>query len=220
MLKIVVFDSGYGGEFFADYLEERLSVIEVIRVIDWRNANKILMSPKKARKIAEEALRPYIGGVDLIVFANHLLSITSLRYFKRRYQSQKFIGFNLKLPDTFIKRDTMILTTRAVTRTINYYNFIFQIKRKTKTLVLDDWPNKIDDGELTEQEIRTRLEDFANREQIKPKEIILACSQFNDIKSELKNIYGQNLKIYDSFEDTLRNACKMLNIRGGIGRKR
>ena len=58
MLKVVVFDGGYGGEFFADRLQDELPVIEIIRVIDWRNADKILKKPKAARKIAKNALRP------------------------------------------------------------------------------------------------------------------------------------------------------------------
>ena len=38
MLKVVVFDSGFGGELFADYFEEEMPVVEIVRVIDWRNA--------------------------------------------------------------------------------------------------------------------------------------------------------------------------------------
>ena len=41
MLKVVVFDSGYGGELFADYLEEELPLVDIVRVIDWRNADKM-----------------------------------------------------------------------------------------------------------------------------------------------------------------------------------
>ena len=70
MLKIVIFDSGYGGEFFADRLKAELPIVEIIRVIDWRNAEKILSSPRDARNIARDSLRPYIGKVDLIIFAN------------------------------------------------------------------------------------------------------------------------------------------------------
>ena len=126
MLKVVVFDSGYGGEFFADQLEKELPILDVVRVIDWRNADPILSSPRKARKIAKADLRPYIGKVDLIIFANHLLTLTSLKHFQRKYRNQKFLGLGLKLPDTFVKRDVLILTTKAVTKTINYYNFIFR----------------------------------------------------------------------------------------------
>lgn len=220
MLKVVVFDGGYGGEFFADKLETEIPVIEVIRVIDWRNAEKILANPRSARKAARNALHPYIGKVDLIILANHLLTITSLKYFKRKYRGQKFIGLNLQHPDTFVKRDVLILTTKAVARTVNYYNFLFQIKRKVRTLALDDWPTEIDEGELTEQEIRDTLEDFLISKNIEPKEIILACAQFNDIKAELRGIFGRNLRIYDSFDETVRKACEVLKIRGGVGRKR
>ena len=216
MLKVVVFDGGYGGEFFADQLEEEVPIIEVIRVIDWRNAKQLLTSPRNARKVAQNALRPYIGKVDLIILANHLLTITSLKYFKRKYKEQKFIGLNLQSPDTFVKRDVLILTTKAVTRTVNYRNFIFQIRRKSLTLALDEWPAEIDDGELTEQEIRDTLENNLIKKNIHPGEIILACSQFNDIKPILKDIFGHNLKIYDSFNTTIRNTCKILRIRGSL----
>lgn len=219
MLKVVVFDGGYGGEFFADKLEEELPILEIIRVIDWRNADKILASPRKARKVAREALRPYIGKVDLIIFANHLLTITSLKYFRRKYQGQKFLGLGLKIPDTFVKRDVLVLTTRAVTKTVNYYNFLFQMKRKSRTLAIDSWPSEIDEGELTEIKIRDALEGFLVKESIEPKEVVLACSQFSDIKLELKHVLGGNLKIYDSFDDAIRKTCQALGIRGGVGRK-
>ena len=98
MLKVVVFDSGFGGELFADYFEEEMPVVEIIRVIDWRNAEGYLRGPRTARKLAREAIRPYIGRVDLIVFANQLVSVTSLKYFRRKYRGQKFIGLGLKEP--------------------------------------------------------------------------------------------------------------------------
>lgn len=219
MLKVVVFDSGYGGEFFADRLEEELPVLKVIRVIDWRNADKFLTSPREARKIARADLKPYIGKVDLIILANHLLSITSLKYFQRKYKEQKFVGLNLKEPDTFRPRDTLVLTTKAVARTINYYNFLFHLKRPTRTLAIDHWPKKIDDGELGELEINETLNDYLAQVDLRPEEVILACAQFDEIKPEIIGALGPNLKIYDSFEDTMRRACKALNLRGGIGRK-
>lgn len=215
MLKIVVYDSGYGGEFFADQLQEELPIIDIVRVIDWRNADKILYSAKEARRIAKEDLRPYIGRVDLIIFANHLLTITSLKHFKRKYKNQRFIGLNLKIPDEKPKEETLVLTTKAVAHTINYHNYLFHLPRRSKTLTLDSWPSKIDDGELSKLEIKNTLEKIFSINNT-TKEIILACSQFQDIKPELKSLYGRNLKIYDSFDDTIREVCKVLRIRGGI----
>ena len=45
MIKIVIFDSGYGGELLADYLESELPVVNIVRVIDWHHAEEIQSSP-------------------------------------------------------------------------------------------------------------------------------------------------------------------------------
>lgn len=211
--KVVVYDCGYGGEFFADELKEELPFIEIIRVIDWRRAGEIQTDAKKARSIAKEDLRPYIGKVDLIILANHFLTMTSLKHFKRKYKNQPFTGMKLSLPKAKHKNDTLVLTTKAVTRTISYYNFIVRLRMKPKTLVLDTWPEKIDDGELTEQEIINTMQDaIIDKKDIK--EVVLACSQFHDIKPELMQFFNYNIKILDSFNVTLRETCKILRIRG------
>ena len=219
MIKIVVFDCGYGGEFFADRFEEEIPVVDLIRVIDWRHAEQHLNSIRESRNLAEEALRPYINKVDLIILANHLLSITSLKYFKRKYPKQKFIGFSLKMPDTFVQRDTLIITTKAVTKTMEYHGFLFRLKRKVKTITVDTWPSKIDDGELTDEEISETISAFTQKKHIHPEEIILGNAQLEDIIASIRKIFGHNLKIYSSFNDTIREACKTLHIRGSVTKK-
>lgn len=219
MLKVAVFDCGYGGEFFADQLAEEIPTLEIIRVIDWRHAAEIQSNPRLARKYAEYALRPYLGRVDLIIFANHLLTITSLKYFRRKYKPQKFLGLELKLPDSTIKRDTLILTTKAVAHTINYYNFLFHIDRKSKTLTLDSWPALIDEGDLTVATVKSTIREFTTKTKIKPGEVILACSHFSDIKPALRSCFGCTVKIYDSTDDTILKTCKALKLRGGTGKK-
>jgi len=220
MLKIAVFDSGYGGDLFANRLEEELPIANVIRVIDWRNAEIFLKNPRAARKQAMEALRPYIERVDLIILANYLLTATSLKYFKRKYKKQKFCGLALPCPNNQSKRPTVALTTKALAKTLNYHNYLFRLKRHVDTMCLDDWPALIDDGELDEVDIKARFDEFFLKYNYKPGEIILACSQFNDIVPELRNVVSNNIKIYDGFDKAIRDACKMLNIRGGIGKKR
>ncbi len=213
MLKVVVFDNGYGGEFFADALEEILPIIEVVRIIDWRHASEIQASPRQARRLAKAALLPYIGKVDLIVIANYLVSVTSLKYFRRRYKNQHFIGLKPKIPDTPCKKETIILATKAITKTIGFHNYRLRLHRRSQTVILDSWPAKIDDGELTEAEIEQTLSAFI-KDKRGTKEVVLVCSQFYDLKPALRKIFGHNLKIYDGFDDTLREACKVLKVRG------
>ena len=214
MLKVVVFDSGYGGELFADYLENELPVMDIIRVIDWRHADKMQSNAKITRYIAEEALKPYFGKVDLIVFANYLLSITSLKYFKRKYKNQQFIGLSLNHPANFRYR-TAILTTKAVARTIRYKYFARQIK--ARTCVLDDWPILIDDGELGHAKIRR---DLAPILPYRPEQLIFTCTQFVDLENELRRIFGHNTKIINNFEQAVHDICHILKIRGALKKQK
>lgn len=220
MLKIVVFDSGYGGELFADQLEMELPLAEIIRVIDWRNADQILKSPRSARRAAVNALKPYIGRADLIIFANYLLTATSLKYFRRKYKNQAFVGLKLPCPTKCPDRPTVVLTTRALKYTVNYYNYLFHLNRKVDTICLDDWPALIDDGELTDEAISLAFEKFRLAKQYSPDEVILVCSQFSDVVPNLRKVLGKNVKIHDGFADTITDAGKILKIRGGLGKRK
>lgn len=214
MLKVVVFDNGYGGELLADYLEEELPVINIVRAIDWRHAEAAQNSAKLARASAEHALRPYLGKVDLIIFANYFLTATSLNYFRRKYKDQRFLGLRLVHPGTF-RRKTHIFTTRAMSKTLLYKIFVHKIKGET--LILDDWPILIDDGELGHGKIRR---DLSKNQSVKPTQIILACSQFADVKDEIRRTLGHNVKLIDNFDDILRQTCQALKIRGGLKKQK
>lgn len=215
----MVFDSGQGGELFADKLEAELPVVEVIRVIDWRDAERILKSPRLARRVAEAALKPYIGRVDLIVFANQLLTFTSLRYFRRRYKKQAFVGLGMGVPKTS-KRVTVVLTTRAVAKTFYYRLFFLKTRGKIFTFCLDTWPSMIDEGELTPHdamdEMRERLVQLSN----KPERAILLCSHFCELKNEVREVLGRNVNICDGTDEAIRGVYRALGIKGAKKRKK
>ncbi len=214
MLKVVVFDSGYGGELFADYLGEEIPTLEIIRVIDWRNAEALQENANKARKVTEEALKPYLYKVDLIVIANYLVSVTSLNYFKRKYKHQKFVGLNFANSDLIAGRETAILSTKALAKTLSYKLYIK--KHNIKSFTFDDWPILIDDGELGNAKLHR---DLKPAKDLKPSQLILACGQFTDLKPELKRFFGHNTKIIDNFDETLRDVCLSLKLRGALKKK-
>lgn len=217
MRKVVIVDSGYGGEFLADRFDEEIGVVEVIRVIDWRHSEQYLTKPKTARELAAQILRPYIGKVDLIVFANHLLSATSLNYFRHKYPEQAFVGLGLKQPEYFTRKQVLVLATKALTKTMAYHGFLFALKKhKVRTMLIDKWPELIDEGELDPAEIKRSVIEFIKARHIAPDAVVLANSQLEDIKPELRRIFGRKVKIYSSFDDTIREACKLLRIRGSV----
>ena len=218
MLKIAVFDSGFGGELFADYLEEHLPVAEITRIIDWRHATEINTSKRSARRAAEAAISQHIGHVDLIVFANFLLTATSLKYFRRKYPGQAFVGFQLTHPGTF-KRRTLILATSPLAKTFAYHRYLHQLHRHTTTVCCDNWPALIDDGELTDSHLRQVIDDYRTKHRCLPDEIILACTQFRDTRSTLRVLTRDRTSLHDGYRDTLTAVCHELKLRGATSRK-
>lgn len=213
MLKVVVYDDGYGGELFADQLEAELPVLEVIRVIDWRNSKILQSNPRRARKIAEAALRPYIGKVDLIIFANYLVALTSLKYFVKKYENQTFLGLHLTSPSSISKKEILILGTKTFSRLWSFRNYTFRLQAHITTACLDGWPAAIDDGELSIDDIRERIGHYSKLSS-PPEGLIMTCSNFHHIKPELRAIFGRNIKIYDDFKVLIQQVSKTLKIRG------
>lgn len=219
MLKIVVFDGGFGGELFADRLESELPVVEVLRVIDWRHAEQLNKSPFRSRRLIEEALRPYIGRVDLIILANHILTLAHLKYFRRKYKNQKFSGLSLPHPEKSVE-EALVLTTNATAYTLGFQHFLYNLKRPTTIIYLDDWLPLIDDGEMTNSVIRYEFKDLFTPDRPIPHSIILACAHFSDLKPNFRKIYGaRKIKLYDGFEDSIYEVYKILNLRG-TGKRR
>lgn len=217
MKKIAVFDTGFGGELFADRLEAELSIVEVIRVIAWRHAVRIEQHPREARRISEEVLRPYIGNVDLLVIANYQISATSLSYLRRKYPRQKFVGFTMR-PKRITNRPTLILTTRATTKNLAYLALVCSLMSehsKFKTICLNHWPHLIDNGELTSNDFQIDLEPLVRDFKRFPSpQIILTCSQFTECIPKFRQIFGHNARIIDSFDDTIHDIYKTLNLSG------
>lgn len=213
MLKVVVFDGGFGGELFADYIERELAVVDVIRVIVWRDLDKLTKNPKTARQVTETALARYIGRADVIVLANHLVSTLDLSYFRYKYPQQKFLGFSFPNPKT---KTAVILTTKALHSSSAYRAMVHKMKTKIKTVDCDDWVPLVDDAELTEDQVR---HDLADVKDFSPGSIVLAHTNFVDIKKMLIKVFGPHVRFEDGFKETFKNLVSVLGFRGLDGRK-
>lgn len=221
MLKVVVFDSGWGGELFANYLEDELPIIEVIREIDWRNASGYEETEAEARKLARAAVSKYIGRVDLIVLAGQRLSIVALDYLKKCFPEQKFIGFKLRRFEEIPKatsRKIIYLTTNLV-RSSQHYIEAKNDRRDIEFIEPEcrGWKQMIDDGELTDEIINRELGGLIASG---ADTIMIGCNHFVDTEASLEKIFGWRVQIIDDFELVLKDVCTALRLRGGDGTRK
>lgn len=91
MKRILVFDFGHGGEQVANYLERELSVVEIVRLIDWNNPTWDELFPAEIPRLVERLIRPYIGSFDLIILGGYVATL-ALPLLKRLFPEQLFLG--------------------------------------------------------------------------------------------------------------------------------
>ena len=215
MLKIVIFDSGWGGELFADFVKAELPVVEVVRVIDWKNAPYNKLREDEVRELTERALKPYVGTADVIVLASYEATGAGLEYLREKYPKQKFLGFEMESLGK-IKGKLLVLAT----------SFVLEsewLKRKLQGrewmgVDCDEWPQLIDDGELNVEMMEKRL---AEVEAVYTDAVILGCTQLVDVKKDLEKILGwKKGAVVDEFKLVLKNICAVLGLRGGDGKRK
>ena len=212
MRKVLIFDSGWGGELFANYLEEELAIIEVVRVIDWKNGPYCQYNEEVICRLAEESLKRYIGKVEVIVLASYTITVAALEYLRERYPNQKFVGFDLRLSRmlrrTAMNKKVMILATEMVRESLEYG---VERQRLDRFEVVEPncekWLQKTNEGKISEELIRKEL-----CQAKKVDVVLLYCTNFVEMKDVLERIYGWHVRVLDDFIGVYRATCVALGL--------
>ena len=236
MLKVVVFDSGWGGDFVADYLSEELKTIEFIRVIDWKHAPYDCRSLAEIYELTKQNLKRYIHKVDLIVLAGYTVSLF-LQNLRERYPRQKFVGVSVNY--------YRILKSRCYPKHITLMGndllansaFCSEVCQNLphSSLAIPDcagYEQLIDDGEMSLEILCTDLQtyfeinskyvrhDLARRKRLIPSDVVLLLdTHFWSIKSEIEEVFGYNVAVFDFRQKLLRDVCVALDLLGVDGKR-
>lgn len=209
MLKIVVFDSGWGGELVADFLMRELTTVEVVRAIDWAHAPYCGKSVEEICELADLNLRRFVGEVDLIVLGGYAVSL-ALGYMKEKYPQQKFVGMSINYDMILRSRNFPGQVALLMDRLTSESELRQELRTALpySTLIIPDctgWEELINENLMTEEILRRDLgSDF-----------ILAIPQrrrqraandelsFDDIATQ---VVVKKPEIFDSKEQALRAA--------------
>jgi len=275
MLKIVVFDSGWGGELVADYLERELGVVEVVRVIDWANAPYENRSLAEITQLVEQNLQSYIGQVDVIVLGGYVVSM-ALSKMHELYPQQKFVGLGINYDLILRSRNYPERVVVLMDELLNQSSLRGELRRKLlySTLVMPDcsgWEDLVNRDALTKDILRSELswdfciknrpkitkeranrvkptrsdrvliraavrnleklsaatkrreldypEDYSNTAKIKPDLVLLLNTHFWEVKAEIEELFGWNVRVLDFREKLLHDTCRALELRGTHGKR-
>lgn len=164
MLRIVVFDGGWGGQIVADYLSSELATADVDTVIDWQCAPYEDKDPRLLLTRAKELISTEIGKADLIVLGGYVVSLL-IKDLRAAYPGQKFVGMGINF--------YRVLKTRCLPECVTIMgddilqrSTVFERIRQNlpdSTLVFPDcsgWEHLIDIGEMSTDILRYELGDY------------------------------------------------------------
>lgn len=243
MLKVVVFDSGYGGDVVADYLSRELGVIEVVRVteIDLSLENGSL---SEICRFSKAHLCSYAGKVDLIVLGGYVVSL-ALEFLKTEYPQQKFVGVGINyyriLNSRAFPDQIAIMADKALFEVVVRKEVCQELPYST--IILPDcsgWDRLINEGQMSAEILRADLEPHfllrpnCNRSLLpsspiklakppdkttllKPDVVILLNTHFWSIKSEFEELFGFRVRVLDFRQKLLHDTCRALNLLGVDG---
>lgn len=244
MLKIVVFDGGWGGEVVANYLEEELNVVEIVRVIDWKNTPYDEKSVEEIAGFAEENLQEYFGKVDLIVLGGYAVGLVK-NILRERHPEQEFVGpeinYDLVLRARCYPEQVVILGGKTV------YDSLVRTDVREKlpysTLILPDcggWEELINEDMMTKEIVRAELAwDFvlqkqknntlgeivleeartAGRRKVKPDVVLILNTHFWEVREHLEEAFGWKVRMIDFRQKLLHDVCYTLKLRGVDGKR-
>lgn len=153
MLKLLVFDDGWGGELVANFLMGELEIVEIIRVIDWAEAPYSHKTKAEICEITAKRLSTYVGTVDAIILAGYTVSL-ALPNLRRKFPRQVFIGMSINYDKILRTRNSLenvvVLAEQIVARSALQDEL--RLNLPYSTIILPDcegWQEKIDNGAMT-----------------------------------------------------------------------
>lgn len=164
MLKIVVFDGGWGGEIITEFLKDELGTVEVESVIDWDHAPYDTRTLPDVIQLVEDGLQEYIGKVDLIVLGGYTVcqALASLR---SKYSAQKFVGVGVNYHRILNTSNYPERVTVLMNGNLFKTSFCAELRKNLpfSTLTLpdcSDWEELSNYGELSRKRLYDDLADY------------------------------------------------------------
>lgn len=159
MRRIAVFDTGWGGELVADYLARELSVVEVVRVIDW--GHKVYSGLALDIDAVIQCLVPYIGRVDAIVLGGYTVGIM-LQALRSAYPEQIFVAPSINYDRILRTRQYPGKVAVLMNDMARESRMFHELREKLpySTLILPEcanWEYLIDNNLMTNETVRTEL---------------------------------------------------------------
>lgn len=211
MKRVVVFDTGWGGELLAEKLAEALPY-EIEKVIPWRDGTlEEGRSAAEIRRLVERRLAEAncLTEECVIVLAEPGVALAAKAYLERKYPQTRFIGGLMGLKPA---EKMLVLATPGLRSREEYQLW----RARSQEVVEPDctgWAEKIYDGELDERTVRAAVEGYREGT------VMILSTNFIDVRNVVEKEVGRRVKVVDLSNKIVRKVCSELGLLGVDGER-
>ena len=196
--KIIVFDTGSGGRFFAQKLQAALTnMAKVEPVIDSSHAPYGLRSQQEIIELTETALSPHLISLsrrpDLTILACNTATVYAIDYLRLHYPDHLFVGFEPMIKTAAQRSKThaiAVLATPATLRSLRYQKLKSHYASNLKVYEPDcrDWARLIDLGQFNFSALQHSLSPIMRQP---VDQIVLGCTHYLAIQNQIRQLLPQ-----------------------------
>ena len=223
MIKIAVFGCGWGGELFADFLENELAIAEVVRLNDYSHAPYGKLAWVEICQLTEQAVKSAIGNVEVIVLASCAATVGAINYLREKYPEQKFVGMEPRMMDAlgnFEPKRVMLVASASVRNSIGYKVEKERLALSAEVLELDcsRLVEYADQEEMTASRLKKELSEQGFKKNFNVTKqvdaVLVYESSLADMREAFEDIVGWQAVIVDGFKQVYRETCGVLGLLG------
>ena len=212
MQNIVFIDSGNGGKNILKACKQLLPKHNFIYISDTKNAPYGNKNPKELFLIAKNLIEMIIEKFNpkIVVIACNTLTTNCIQKLRDSFRNLVFVGTEPALAPALKKykpSELLLFSTRATNK---------KCKLKIKKISIKDLPKMIDENINDLEKLDNLLKKhFKIKKYSKIKAIVLGCTHYIYLKSNLSNIFNNDIEFFDNCEGVakqLKRLCEKYKI--------
>jgi len=209
-MLIGIFDSGRGGYFIAERLQEILPEHDFIVADDSANVPYGTRTREEILQLTDRAIQPLLAQCPIIVIACNTITTAIIHILRERYPNVVFVGLEPMIKPASLLTQSGHIAVLATPSTLNSARYQELKQTHAAHLIVDEpvtahWPRTIENDEMESLDLRDVISSRDDGADV----IVLGCTHYLALIPRLKTILN-DVTILEPSEAIARRVRQVL----------
>lgn len=210
-MNIGVFDSGIGGKAIAKQLRIDFPKDKIILIDDKKNVPYGSKDTNTICRLTDKAIQPLLKErCQIVVLACNTATAAAIDWLREKYTETLFVGLEPMIKTANKTTKTGVVSVCATPATLASKKYNLHKKHYPDLTILEpdcsEWAYMIEHNKMNKKIIQNTIEDLIQKN---ADTIVLACTHYHWIESDISNIVSGRAKILQPSEAISRRVLAL-----------